>query len=376
MQPAAYVLFSTPAAANSAATKLHAHVYKGSLLSVILRRRFENLAKPIPVTSTSESNSRVNMKNSTTSAGGLAPSHGSRLIVRNLPWKITEQDIRVIFLPYGPIYRIDVPTAEVNAESGERSATDSSTSKPRAKGFAFVWMLSKKDAERAIEGCNGKLVRAGTALELISDKQKKKKQKRLEKKEAEKADVGEGVEHDDENVREAEKVYERVISVDWALSKDKWEQEKARIEQLAEEGEDFGSDKESDDDPAAESQIGVHSGDDNDGSPSEDEKEVDKEEPVKPSLPTTDVGTTLFIRNVPFAATEDELRTLFRAFGALRYARIVTDPETGQSRGTGFACFWNKEDTDKVIDQSDLLRRETTGDIPVVSTHTCDLYLR
>lgn len=37
------------------------------------------------------------------------------------------------------------------------------------------------------------------------------------------------------------------------------------------------------------------------------------------------------------------------------------DPATGRSRGTGFACFWNKEDADKVIQQSQLLRAETTG---------------
>jgi len=324
------------------------------------------------------------MKNSTTIAGGLAPSHASRLIVRNLPWNTTEQDIRVVFLPYGPIYRIDVPTAEVKVESGERSANASSDSKPRVKGFAFVWMLSKKDAERAIEGCNGKVVRAGTAQELISDKQKKKKQKRLEEKmkEAEKVkevDVVEGMEkkeHDGEYVKEVEKVYERAIAVDWALSKDRWEQAKARIEQQAEgdQDEDIGSDGETDDNSIADLQIGIHSGDDNDSTPSEDEEEDDREEPVKPSLPTTDVGTTLFIRNVPFAATEDELRMLFRAFGPLRYARIVTDPETGRSRGTGFACFWNKEDTNKVVEQSDLLRKETTGDIPVVSIRIPNMY--
>jgi nucleolar protein 4 len=52
----------------------------------------------------------------------------------------------------------------------------------RNKGFAFVWMLSKKDAEKALEGCNGKAIRAGLAEELVSAKQKKKKQLRLEKK--------------------------------------------------------------------------------------------------------------------------------------------------------------------------------------------------
>lgn len=51
----------------------------------------------------------------------------------------------------------------------------------------------------------------------------------------------------------------------------------------------------------------------------------------------------------------------FRAFGPLRYARITLDHATGRSRGTGFACFWNLEDADKVVEQSEILRMETTG---------------
>ncbi len=56
----------------------------------------------------------------------------------------------------------------------------------------------------------------------------------------------------------------------------------------------------------------------------------------------------------------------FRAFGRLRYARITVDPETERSRGTGFACFWERDDADKVIQQSDLLKSETMGSVPVV----------
>jgi len=51
----------------------------------------------------------------------------------------------------------------------------------------------------------------------------------------------------------------------------------------------------------------------------------------------------------------------FRAFGPLRYARITIDQATSRSRGTGFACFWNLEDADKVVVQSELLKLETTG---------------
>ena len=42
------------------------------------------------------------------------------------------------------------------------------------------------------------------------------------------------------------------------------------------------------------------------------------------------------------------------------------DHATGRSRGTGFACFWNKEDADKAIEQSNILRAETVGNEPVV----------
>lgn len=118
--------------------------------------------------------------------------------------------------------------------------------------------------------------------------------------------------------------------------------------------------------------LGVHDGDsDNDSRLSDsddgDESEAEDEKPSKPVLPPPNVGTTLFVRNVPFEATEDELRTLFRAFGPLRYARITLDYETGRSRGTGFACFWNKEDADKAIEQSDILRAETAGDRTAVA---------
>lgn len=59
--------------------------------------------------------------------------------------------------------------------------------------------------------------------------------------------------------------------------------------------------------------------------------------------------------------------TRFRAFGPLRYARITMDHDLGRSRGTGFVCFWNKEDADKVIEQSDILRQETMGSaVPTV----------
>jgi nucleolar protein 4 len=37
------------------------------------------------------------------------------------------------------------------------------------------------------------------------------------------------------------------------------------------------------------------------------------------------------------------------------------DAATGRSRGTGFVCFWNLADADKVVEQSDIIRTELAG---------------
>jgi RNA recognition motif-containing protein len=44
----------------------------------------------------------------------------------------------------------------------------------------------------------------------------------------------------------------------------------------------------------------------------------------------------LYVGNLPFDATADELRDAFSAYGRVLSATICTDRETGQSRGFGF----------------------------------------
>jgi RNA recognition motif-containing protein len=45
---------------------------------------------------------------------------------------------------------------------------------------------------------------------------------------------------------------------------------------------------------------------------------------------------TLYIGNLPWKLTEDELATALRHFGQVGDVRIITDPATGLSRGFGF----------------------------------------
>jgi RNA recognition motif-containing protein len=44
----------------------------------------------------------------------------------------------------------------------------------------------------------------------------------------------------------------------------------------------------------------------------------------------------LYVGNLPFTATESELRTLFEGHGTVASVSVITDRETGRPRGFGF----------------------------------------
>ncbi len=57
----------------------------------------------------------------------------------------------------------------------------------------------------------------------------------------------------------------------------------------------------------------------------------------------------LFVGNLPFTATEDELRGMFSAFGEVQQVRIMTDRDTGRSRGFAFVEIADDEAAAKAI---------------------------
>ena len=47
----------------------------------------------------------------------------------------------------------------------------------------------------------------------------------------------------------------------------------------------------------------------------------------------------LFVGGLPFATTDDDLAQAFAQFGTVVSAKVITDRETGRSRGFGFVEF-------------------------------------
>jgi RNA recognition motif-containing protein len=48
------------------------------------------------------------------------------------------------------------------------------------------------------------------------------------------------------------------------------------------------------------------------------------------------MSTNIYVGNLPFSATEDEIRKLFSAYGTVEKVSLIMDRETGQLRGFGF----------------------------------------
>ena len=68
----------------------------------------------------------------------------------------------------------------------------------------------------------------------------------------------------------------------------------------------------------------------------------------------------IYIGNLPYSISEDELRDLFAAHGEVSSANIIMDRESGRSKGFGFVEMPEKSQAEAAIDainQSDVQGR-------------------
>jgi RNA recognition motif-containing protein len=75
--------------------------------------------------------------------------------------------------------------------------------------------------------------------------------------------------------------------------------------------------------------------------------------------------TTVYVGNLPWRTTEDELARLFQQFGDIRDVRIIQDPHTGRSRGYGFVEFQQLDPVQEAVEA--LNGREFQGRALMVS---------
>ena len=58
----------------------------------------------------------------------------------------------------------------------------------------------------------------------------------------------------------------------------------------------------------------------------------------------------IYVGNLPYSTTQDDLRDVFSAYGEVNAARIVNDRETGRPKGFGFVEMNNDEEARRAIE--------------------------
>lgn len=67
------------------------------------------------------------------------------------------------------------------------------------------------------------------------------------------------------------------------------------------------------------------------------------------SLMEVVVNQKIYVGNLPYSTTDQELQDLLAAHGTVQSANVVTDPYTGRSRGFGFIEMGSAEDAQQAI---------------------------
>ncbi|MGE3610399.1 MAG: RNA recognition motif domain-containing protein [Bacteriovoracaceae bacterium] len=75
------------------------------------------------------------------------------------------------------------------------------------------------------------------------------------------------------------------------------------------------------------------------------------------------MGKKIYVGNLPFSTTSDALLEIFEKFGNVDSSKIITDRDTGRSKGFGFVEMSSAEEANSAIEKlngSDLGGRSLT----------------
>ncbi len=63
------------------------------------------------------------------------------------------------------------------------------------------------------------------------------------------------------------------------------------------------------------------------------------------------MGKKIYVGNLPFSTTNESLSEMFAKFGQVDSSKIVTDRDTGRSKGFGFVEMASSEEADAAIEK-------------------------
>ncbi|XP_046394717.1 RNA-binding protein 28 [Ischnura elegans] len=241
-------------------------------------------------------------------------SKSGRIIIRNLPFKVTEENLREHLKSYGTIEEVNL------------------LYKPDGKlvGCGFVQFSSKSSAAKAIEDCNAKPF-LGRIIILDWAVPKDVFKKKYHPPNHDSNEIGVKSEADEVDEQESEVVPQDEV-FDVHDSDEGEEEDQGDEDDQSDHGElEEDSEEELDEKPRGK------------GSQKSRKFEEEEEPPKRPPPNVLDRDCTVFLRNVSFQTTSEELKEFMEKFGPVTYALICVDRVTDHSKGTAFVKFKNSE---------------------------------
>lgn len=228
-----------------------------------------------------------------------------RLIIRNVSFKATEELLKKEFSKHGEIKELSL----LKKADG------------KLVGCAFVQYENYEDSVSAIKKMNGKdfLKRKITVDFAVS----KDRYKTLHPEKAAEVKTESGEEDEKPEIKDEPEV------------KEESSEEETEVKEDADEGEG-----ESDEDALNEE---------------ENEKKVMKPAKKDKKSIEEDNELTIFVKNLAFDTTNENLHECFKKYGPIKYALVVRDPVSGHSKGTGFVRFLKKESVNICLQQTGLI---------------------
>ncbi|XP_072712630.1 RNA-binding protein 28 [Ciconia boyciana] len=277
-----------------------------------------------------------------------AASRKARLIVRNLSFKCSEDDLKSLFSPFGTVLEVNVPR------------------KPDGKmrGFAFVQLRNVPEAAKALRGMNMREIKGRPVAvdwAVAKDKYRATQGGQPDEDTEEKAgegqeqSLGDGEKEEEEEEEEEQEEEEENEKAARTMKHIKLSSSSARGRPGKGTAAADGSEEEDEEEDDGEA-AGEDDSEEEEASDEEDEEEEEggdapKKQQGRGRQPPSDVGEgrTVFIRNLSFDTEEEALGEMLQQFGELKYVRVVLHPDTEHSKGCAFAQFLTQEAAQKCL---------------------------
>uniref|UniRef100_A0A452QS64 RNA-binding protein 28 n=1 Tax=Ursus americanus TaxID=9643 RepID=A0A452QS64_URSAM len=274
----------------------------------------------------------------------------ARLIIRNLSFKCSEDDLKTVFAQYGAVLEVNIPR------------------KPDGKmrGFAFVQFRNLLEAGKALKSMNMKEIKGRTvAVDWAVAKDKYKntqsasapgEEKRPEPKHQELGKEN-GREEEDTEEEEEEEEEDDTEEEEEEEGEEEKESRVTKPAQIQKRAVQRATPAESSEEEHCDDNSDLEEGDSLGGgeelAPSDTSSEEQEDEGLTQELTLVIdffCDLTVFRRNLSFDSEEEELGELLQQFGDLKYVRIVLHPDTEHSKGCAFAQFMTQEAAQKCLE--------------------------